>query len=252
MKKVSFKNSRRQKIVGILDLPKADKTMPLVLCLHGFGGTKESNQEWTDILNPLGVATLRIDFHGSGESKGLFEEKTISGFIDDAESALRYISELRNIDQAKIGIAGTSMGAVTAILTASKSKKISCLVALCPAVEEGNVIASLYDDADFDRVKERGFVQVLKNGMRQKLNYSFFEDAKTYPLTQIAQKIHYPFLVIMGEKDTVVPFEQVEIFATKVSSAKLIALPDSDHDLEADWPIVEKAIREWFIDWITK
>lgn len=64
MEKTEFKNSRRLKIAGALDFPHQDEIFPIVVCLHGFGGTKESSQEFTNILNPLGIATLRIDFQG--------------------------------------------------------------------------------------------------------------------------------------------------------------------------------------------
>lgn len=246
---IVFENSRGQKIVGVLDGP--EKNAPLVLALHGFGGTKESNQEFSDILNPLGIATLRIDFSGSGESDGKYEDKTITGFIDDAQSALNFVLSFqhRTFDFNKIGIVGHSMGAVTGILVSAKDSRVSTLVASCPAVKEAEAIASFYDPEDFATASEKGYVEKTIMGDNRRLNYTFFEDAKQYDLIQEAVKIPYEFLLIGAEKDQVVSYEQITELA-KATKAKLLSLPNSDHGLEADWPVAEEAIRNWFREWV--
>lgn len=248
MEKIEFKNSQGLKIVGVLDTPQR-KPFPIVLCLHGFGGTKESNQEFTDILDPLGIATLRVDFQGSGESEGKYEDKTITGFLDDAKSALDYIYSLPGVDRNKIGVTGHSMGAVVALLLASHDSRIKTVVASSPAVEEGEVMAGLYDPEDFAKIKERGYVELRKTGERKRLNYSFFEDAEKYDLIKAASKIPYPFLVIGAKKDTIVPFRQIQELREKVENAELLTLENSDHNLEEEWPAAEEAIRGWFASW---
>ncbi len=250
MEKVEFRNSQGLKVVGALDLPSGEGPFPTVLTLHGFGGTKESNQEWADILNPLGIATLRIDFQGSGESDGKYEDKTITGFIDDAQNALDYLYSLPQVDSKKVGIAGHSMGAVIAILLASRDPRITSLVASVPAVKEGEVIANLYDSEDFAQAPAKGYVELRKSGEKERLNYAFFEDARKYDLTQEAKIISHKFLVIGAGKDDVVPFEQIKEFCNQVQNARLLTLPNSDHNLEQDWPIAEKAIKEWFENWL--
>lgn len=252
MQKVEFRNSQGLKIVGLLDIPSDNEPFPAVLALHGFGGTKESNQEWADILNPLGIATLRIDFQGSSESEGKYEEKTITGFIDDAQSALNYLNNLPQINPNKVGIVGHSMGAVTAILIASHNTQITSLVASVPAIKESEVIANLYDVEDFARAKDIGYVELKKDGQKKRLNYTFFEDAKKYDLIAVAKTISYKFLVIGTTKDDVVPYDQIEEFCKQVPNAQLLTLTNSDHNLEQDWPIAEKAIKEWFTTWVDK
>lgn len=250
MEKVEFKNSQGLKIIGILDFPQEGGNFPAVICLHGFGGSKESNQEFADILNPLGIATLRIDFQGSGESDGKFEDKTITGFLDDAQAALDYIYSLPKVDKDRIGIVGHSIGAVTAILIASKDPRVKTIVASCPAVKEAQVIADMYNPEDFVKAKERGYVEQRKNGEVKKLKLRFFEDADQYDLTQEALKIPYRFLVIGAAKDTTVPFEQIKEFSEKVQNTQLLTLPNSDHDLAENWPMVEQAIKDWFTKWL--
>jgi pimeloyl-ACP methyl ester carboxylesterase len=250
MEKVEFKNSQGLKIAGVLDSPQKGKDLPIVICLHGLGGTKESNKVFTDILSPLGIASLSIDFQGSGESEGEYENKTITGFVDDAQSALDYVYSLPNVDKNRIGVVGHSMGAVTAILLASRDPRIKALVVSSPAIKEAQVIADMYEPNDFAKAKERGYVELRKSGEMKKLNYRFFEDADQYDLIQEALKISYKFLVIGAVKDTIVPFKQIKEFSERVGNAQLLKLPNSDHNLEEEWSITGQAIRNWFENWL--
>ena len=250
MQKVFLINSRGIKIAGLLDLPEKKSRYPLVLCLHGFGkGTKEENEKITKILNPQGIATFRIDFHGTGESGSTREEKTLSGFLDDAKTALEFVWSLPRLNKRKVGIYGHSMGATTAILLASQDQRISTVVAATPSIKSDQVLANLYDPKDLAQAKKRGYVELRKNGERKKLHYRFFEDAAKYDITQEAQKISYKFLVIGTTTDTIVPYKQIKNFCEHVSNAQLMTLFHSAHNLKEEWQKVAREIGIWFKNW---
>jgi cephalosporin-C deacetylase-like acetyl esterase len=246
VKKVEFKNSQGIRIAGILDLPELPGAAPAVVILHGFSGNKENSGIWAEMLNPLGIATLRIDFSGTDESEGKFEDKTITGLIDDTISSLNYIASLPNIVKDKMGVIGHSLGAAVAILSAAKDARIKTLVASAPGVKINEIIASLYDAGDFSNAPKKGYVEALKSGGKMKLLYKFFEDAKQYDIIKEASRIPYRFLVIGAEKDSIVPYDQILDFCKKVPNAKLLSLPNSDHYLEEDWSVAQRAVIEWF------
>lgn len=250
MKKVEFKNSQGLNIVGLLDLPEKGENFPIIICLHGFGGNKENNQEFSDLLNPLGIATLRIDFQGTGESAGKYEDKTTTGFMNDAKAALDFVYSLPKINKNKIGILGHSMGGTIAILLASMDSRIKTLIASCPAINIVGVIAGLYVPDDFSNSQTKGYIENRTNGEIKRLNFNFFEDANKYNLAQKALDIPYKFLILGAKKDTIVPFEQIEKFCEKVSNAELLILANSEHNLEEDWPITKYAIVDWFTNFI--
>ena len=91
-----------QKVVGTLALPDGASTPPVVLLLHGFTGSRDeleipavkegiferAARMWAD----KGFASLRIDFRGSGESEGKFEDTTLDGQVKDALAALDYLA----------------------------------------------------------------------------------------------------------------------------------------------------------------
>ncbi|WP_323010839.1 hypothetical protein [Paracoccus sp. (in: a-proteobacteria)] len=88
-----------------------------MLMMHGFTGSKN---EFTiagtetglytfiaDRLAEAGIASLRIDFTGSGE----WQDTTFSGQIADAVDAFDYLQVLPKVDGSRIGILGFSQGA---------------------------------------------------------------------------------------------------------------------------------------------
>ena len=71
-------DSKGQQIVGMLHVPNGRGRFPGALLLHGFTGTKtESHRMFVKLSRRLaehGIASLRFDFRGSGDSAGEFEE----------------------------------------------------------------------------------------------------------------------------------------------------------------------------------
>lgn len=240
------------KVIGSLTIPDNEGVFPVAITLHGFGSTKEAGRVWSNILNPLGIGTLGIDFRGAGASGGTYRERTLSGFLKDAEAALEYTYQHKRVNKNKIAVVGHSMGGVTAILLASMDQRISTLVVTSPAIQPGKAIAGLYDTDDFSKGEERGFVELRKDGPKKILNYTFFQDANTFDIIKIANKIPYRFLVIAGKKDTVVSFSDIEQFVDSVKNAELFPLSNSEHNLKEDWEAVENAARKWFEEWLQR
>ena len=67
---------------------------PVVLLMHGFSGNKQEKQgllkEIADKLEQNGVASIRFDFNGHGESEGLFQNMTVLNEIEDAKKVIEY------------------------------------------------------------------------------------------------------------------------------------------------------------------
>ena len=97
---------------GWLRLPSGAGPHPLVILAHGMGGLKE----WTipDVATALveaGIAALAFDYRNFGDSDGSpREEVDHCGQIEDWRSAISFATTLAQIDAARIGIWGTSLG----------------------------------------------------------------------------------------------------------------------------------------------
>ncbi|CAM3517628.1 hypothetical protein DESA109040_15140 [Deinococcus saxicola] len=113
-------------IPGTLSLPNnASGKLPAVLLLHGFASQKD---EVGDMYKSLaaklvaqGIASLRIDFQGSGDSKIPFEQMTFTNQVSDAQAAFDYLKGRPEVDAARLGLLGFSMGGGVAIKLAANA-----------------------------------------------------------------------------------------------------------------------------------
>ena len=81
---------------------------PMVMLLHGFTGDKY-NRPLTDIADALekkGVASIRFDFNGHGDSEGDFINMTVLNEIEDARKVYEYVKGLDYVSD--VSIAGHS------------------------------------------------------------------------------------------------------------------------------------------------
>ena len=78
-----------QKLFAVMHLPlHHHHLLPGVLMCHGLAGNKTGRYRLyvhlARELARLGIASLRVDFRGCGDSDGEFSDATVSGFLKDA------------------------------------------------------------------------------------------------------------------------------------------------------------------------
>lgn len=131
---VSFQNMDMN-MVGVLTTPKAGRSFPIILILHGFGGDKigfvvEGTGEgyferFSRIAAEQGFCTLRFDFRGSGESDGTYDVTSFTGQRSDAMAAIDFIKRQRGaVNRRKIGLVGHSQGGLVAAITAAADDRV--------------------------------------------------------------------------------------------------------------------------------
>ena len=89
--KVTLEGSKG-KLAAVIQTPelKAGEKVPMVMLMHGFMGKKESplEEQMAASLEAQGIASIRFDFNGHGESEGDFQEMTVPNEIEDAKKVL--------------------------------------------------------------------------------------------------------------------------------------------------------------------
>src|SRR5579859_184384 len=114
---VRFPNATGQMLAGRLDLPANGRPRAYALYAHCFTCGKDVRAA-VNICRALGregIATLRFDFTGLGESQGDFADTTFSGNVADLTAAAKFLAE--KYEAPKILI-GHSLGG-TAVLEAA-------------------------------------------------------------------------------------------------------------------------------------
>ena len=195
------------KLQAVIQKPdlKPGQQCPMVVFCHGFGGTKEGPlfELITDSLQKHGIASIRFDFNGHGESEGKFEEMTVPNEINDAKKVIEYVRDLRYV--SKIALVGHSQGGVVASMTAGElGSDISAVVLMAPA-------AVLRDDAirgstfgkQYNPLDSPEYVELWGP---QRLGRNYIKTAFSLPIYETAANYHGPALIIHGNGDRIVPY----------------------------------------------
>ena len=215
---------------------------PLVVFFHGFTGHKiENGRLYVEIARALcekGIGSLRFDFRGHGESPLPFEEFRLDYAFEDAEKVIEYVrKELsEDFDVSRLGILGLSMGGAVAINVAAKDKGIKAIALLSPAINLRETSTQKPDSEFFYWGPFRLKTECLE---------SFNVD-----LTNKAEQISAPTLIIHAEDDETVPFKQSEVFFERLRCKKRFVKFDKGGHVFYTYDSrtrVIKEVVEWFL-----
>jgi pimeloyl-ACP methyl ester carboxylesterase len=121
------------KILLPADASENNQVPAAVLC-HGFGSAHKVMEPAAKIMAAEGVASIIFDFRGHGASEGAVDGKLAEDVIDAWDT----LCQLPEVDSRHMGIAGHSLGAMSAIMAAGKIANPQALVALsCPPETDG-------------------------------------------------------------------------------------------------------------------
>ncbi|THF88751.1 alpha/beta fold hydrolase [Deinococcus sp. KSM4-11] len=113
------------RLYGMVHTPDADAPAsgwPSVVFVHGFTGNRIEAQRlfvrFSRRLAAQGIASLRFDCRGSGESHGEFSDVTVGTEVQDTLAAVTYLRRQPGIDPLRVMLLGFSMGGLVATLAA--------------------------------------------------------------------------------------------------------------------------------------
>ena len=148
----------QEKIAGTMTLPKSAKTggkaFPAVVMVTGSGpqdrdetiGRHKPFAVLAHFLAEQGIASLRYDDRGVGESTGNFLTATSADLAKDAMAVWNYACGLKELDSERIGILGHSEGGLVGPMVANWESKVAFLILLAPpGVTGGEVLKSQID-----------------------------------------------------------------------------------------------------------
>jgi dienelactone hydrolase len=120
------------KIFGTLQIPESDKPVPVVLLLHMKPTDRTSFNRLADLLAERGIASLRIDMRGHGESTNLGgpSAKNDEEAWKDAVEAVTYLQGEPGINPGRIGVLGASYGGEHAAHVARVNSGVKAVVVL--------------------------------------------------------------------------------------------------------------------------
>lgn len=185
------------------------KNCPIVMLCHGFGANRNGGLEQgiAHELEAMGIASIRFDFNGHGESEGDFQQMTVPNEIEDARHVYNWVKGDGRF--GKIGIAGHSQGGVvTSMLAGQLGKKAfkGGVVLLAPAAVlrddaiRGHIAGQPGDHGD--PLDPPEYVEVWGH----RLGRDYIKSAFWLPIYETAAGYKGPACIIHGTADRTVPY----------------------------------------------
>ncbi len=170
---VSFANPTDGAVLaGTFSKPAISENFPSVILISGSGQQDRDEtvcghkpfKILADYLNKNGIAVLRFDDRGFGESSGDIWKATIDVLAQDALAGINYLKSRKDVDPGRIGIIGHSLGAMQASMLASENPDIAFLIMLAGP---GIPWAENHIAANAENLKRRGEPkEVIESGNR--------------------------------------------------------------------------------------
>lgn len=247
-KMVIFENKERERLCGILTLPKGNKKTPAVILVHGFAKTKTERKfvESARKLAQNGIVSLRFDFSGCGDSEGKFEEMSISKQVEELNAAYRRLIKEKRIDKNRIGIFAHSLGTVITCLFQLKYGKCKCLILAAPAFDQARLIKKWYKRTEIEKWKKQGYLDTEKF----RIGLGYLKEAIDY--TKILSQIKIPTLILHGKKDKDIPLSIAKEAFRKIEAMekKMVIVEGADHHFESY--LARQKITELSRNWLKK
>ena len=236
------------KLSAILQTP-AQKNYPLVIICHGFTANKEHLllKNLADELEARGIASIRFDFNGHGNSEGDFQSMTVLNEIEDAKKVYDCAAALPNV--TSISIAGHSQGGVVASMVAGQLgiKKIKSVVLMAPAAVlrddslRGNLMGKTYD-----AMNPPEFVEIATPHGSYKVGKNYIKTAQVLPIYETSEKFTGAALMIHGTGDIVVPYTYSLSYKKIFKRGEVELLDGVDHSFHDNESRTAKLAADFF------
>ncbi len=144
---VSYRNmADNVKLAGTLTLPRNGNTKhPAVILISGSGAQNRDSLiaghrpflVLADHLTRLGIAVLRVDDRGTGDSELGSLAATSENFMGDVLAAVAFLKTRADINPKQIGLVGHSEGGMIAPMAAARSRDVAFIVMLAGLGQRG-------------------------------------------------------------------------------------------------------------------
>ena len=203
---------------GNLRKPAGAVKPPVVVMCMGLDSTKEEMDSNESVFLARGMATLTFD--GPGQGEGEYDFAIRGDYEVAVKAVLDYVGARGDLDAARVGVWGVSLGGYYAPRAAAFDKRIKACIALSGPFEWVEY---------YDRLPEltRNTFRVRS---RSRTEAEARERAATLTLKNVAKNIACPLFIVAGKQDGIVPWQEGERLAAAASGPVVRCfLDDGNH-----------------------
>jgi dipeptidyl aminopeptidase/acylaminoacyl peptidase len=212
-------------------VPRGVENAPAVVMCHGYGSNRDEAGGGYALMAPAlakaGIASIRFDVIGCGDSAKDYIDFTLQTAIDDAIRCAGFVAAQPGVDADRIGIMGWSMGGGVALLAAGTDAQFKSVLTWAGAYYDGQINEEQYAVALRDGFYESTFE------WRGPLRHSpkMYEVQKQLKVSEIFPGSSAPVCAVNGVLDDVVPPETAEkiVALSKNAESKAVLIEGADH-----------------------
>lgn len=241
---VEFEGVGGEVLAGRLDLP-AGAPRDYALFAHCFTCGKDAfaASRISRALTEHGVAVLRFDFTGLGESGGDFAGSTFTSNVADL---VRAADHLRATTAAPALLVGHSLGGAAVLAAAAGIPEVRAVVTIGAPSDPRHVAGLLGDSVDL--IREQGAADVTLAGRSFRVSREFLSDITEQPQRERIAGLGRALLVMHAPDDDIVGIENARVIYDAARHPRsFVALDGADHLLtrRADATYAAGVIAAW-------
>ncbi|MFD0931186.1 alpha/beta fold hydrolase [Psychroflexus salinarum] len=245
LKVVKFNNKNGDQLVGRLQFPETQHPKAYAIFAHCFtcGKNLKVIREISSALTELGIAVLRFDFTGLGQSEGEFEDTNFSHDIEDLLEASKFLAKEY---KAPSLIIGHSLGGTAALYAAKKLDNIKAIATIASPSQPSHVQNLIKDSVDTITKNDEALVNI--GGKDFNIKKHFLEVLKTMDTKSFLGDLKKPFLIMHSPQDQIVDIKNAEeLYKWAHHPKSFISLDKADHLLNEniDASYIGNLIGHW-------
>lgn len=223
---IAFPNTAGQQLSGVLDLPHGDPRA-YALFAHCFTCSKNLKAA-TNIARAMtaaGIAVLRFDFTGLGQSEGAFEDTSFSSNVADLLAAVSWLTAEHRAPEI---LFGHSLGG-TAVLQAAPQVPSAVAVATIGSPADPEHVAHMLRGAE-DTLRDEGVAEVQLGGRPFLIRQQFVDDLSRHDLPGSIASLRKALLVMHAPLDDIVEIDNASaLFVAAKHPKSYVSLDNADH-----------------------
>ncbi|WP_116040567.1 bifunctional alpha/beta hydrolase/OsmC family protein [Amycolatopsis palatopharyngis] len=243
-RKIDFPGSGGVRLAARLDLPDTEPRA-YALFAHCFTCSKDgfATARISRALTEFGIAVLRFDFTGLGQSGGEFANTDFSANITDLVHAADY---LRDHFAPPAVLIGHSLGGAAVLAATHRIPEVRAVATIAAPASPDHVTHLLGDSRA--EIERHGEAEVCLAGRTFRLRREFLDDTATQPQADRIATLDAALLVLHSPTDDTVGVDNARrIFDTARHPKSFVAVPGADHLLtdRGDATYVATVLAAW-------
>lgn len=225
--KLRFENPDGDALAARLDFPKGESPCAFALFAHCFTCSKDLRAVGaiSRALNRQGIAVLRFDFTGLGESEGDFADTNFSSNIDDLVVAADFLADQYEAPRILVG---HSLGGAAVLQAAHRIESVQAVSTIAAPYDPEHVTRHIEDAVE--DIKAKGEARITLAGRTFTIRKQFLDDLAATRMEDTIQTLDRALLIFHSPVDRTVGVDNAgRIFQAAKHPKSFVSLDDADH-----------------------